>query len=288
MSATCLVFTCSISLLHARDGGGESGASLQDSSRSQASPASQPPPQTTTPQTFPQELVEAGRLRFGAQCGFCHGRDSAGGTGGSDLTRSELVAADVAGDRILPVVRNGRPDGGMPAFDLSDDDLDAIVAFIHQQKANAASATGGRRAVAIADLTTGNAETGKRYFDNACPTCHSVTGDLAGIGTRLQGLELLRRMLYPGSEGGGCCTSGGANDRTVTVTTRAGQAVTGTLVHRDEFFIALTDRSGWYRSWPTNQVDFRVDDPLQAHVDQLGTYTDDAMHDVLAYLQTLR
>ena len=132
------------------------------------------------------------------------------------------------------------------------------MAFIHQQKANAASATGGRRAVAIADLATGNAETGKRYFDDACSTCHSVTGDLAGIGTRLQGLELLRRMLYPGSEGGGCCTSGGANERTVTVTTRAGQAVTGTLVYRDEFFIALTDRSGWYRSWPTNQVDFRV------------------------------
>ena len=67
-----------------------------------------------------------------------------------------------------------------------------------------------------------------------------------------------------------------------------GQVVTGRLAYRDEFTIALTDASGWYRSWPTKQVRFTVDDPLQAHVEQLGKYTDADMHDVLAYLQTLR
>jgi len=254
--------------------------------RGQASPAAQPPPPTTTAQQYPREQVDAGRVRFSAQCGFCHGRDAAGGEGGTDLTRSALVAADVRGDRIRPVVRTGRSDKGMPAFTLSDADLTAIVAFIHDQKAQAESATGGRRAVDVADLQSGNAEAGKLYFDSACSKCHSPSGDLAGIARRLQGLALLQRMLNPASGGRGA--GRGPAPATVRVTTASGQVVTGTLAYRDEFTIALTDQSGWYRSWPTRQVTFAVDDPLQAHVEQLGKYTDADMHNVLAYLQTLR
>jgi cytochrome c oxidase cbb3-type subunit 3 len=74
----------------------------------------------------------------------------------------------------------------------------------------------------------------------------------------------------------------------VTVTTKDGQVVTGKLAYRDEFTIALTDGSGWYRSWPAAQVKVTIDDPLQAHVDQLSKYTDVDMHNVLAYLQTLK
>ena len=74
----------------------------------------------------------------------------------------------------------------------------------------------------------------------------------------------------------------------MTVTPRNGPAVTGRLAYRDEFTIALTDEAGWYRSWPTTQVKFAVDDPLEAHAAQLPKYTDDDMHNVLAYLQTLK
>ena len=258
----------------------------QQAGRGQASPAAQPPPQTTTPQQYPREQIDGGRTRFAAQCGFCHGRDAAGGEGGPDLTRSTLVAADVKGDKILPVVRSGRSDKGMPAFTLPDADLTAIVAFIHDQKAQADSATGGRRAVDVADLQGGDAEAGKRYFDGACTKCHSASGDLAGIASRLQGLPLLQRMLNPASGGRGSGTGRGVP--AVTVTLDSGAVVTGKLAYRDEFTIALTDASGWYRSWPVRQVRFTVDDPLQAHVEQLGKYTDADMHDVLAYLQTLR
>jgi cytochrome c oxidase cbb3-type subunit 3 len=80
----------------------------------------------------------------------------------------------------------------------------------------------------------------------------------------------------------------GRAPQTVTVTLPDGQTVSGRLAYRDEFTIALTDASGWYRSWSAAQVKFTVDDLLQGHVDQLGKYTDDDMHDVLAYLQTLR
>jgi cytochrome c oxidase cbb3-type subunit 3 len=180
----------------------------------------------------------------------------------------------------------GRPDKGMPAFTLPDADLTAIVAFIHDQKAQAESATGGRRAVDVADLQSGNAEAGRQYFAGACSKCHSATGNLAGIASRLQGLALLQRMLNPTSGGRGAGPA--PAPPTVTVTTGSGQAIIGKLAYRDEFTIALIDASGWYRSWPTRGVSFTVDDPLQAHVEQLGKYTDADMHNVLAYLQTLR
>ena len=252
--------------------------------RGQASPAAQRPPQSAAPQQYPREQVEAGRVRFASQCGFCHGRDAAGGEGGPDLTRSTLVAADTRGDRIGPLIRSGRTDKGMPAFTLPDTDIRAMVAFIHAQKAEADAATGGRRAVDVADLQTGDAAAGRKYFDTACAQCHSASGDLAGVASRLQGLALLQRMLNPASGRG----AGPRSVPSATVTTNSGQVVTGKLAYRDEFTIALTDASGWHHSWPTAQVKVAIDDPLQAHVDQLAKYTDSDMHNVLAYLQTLK
>ena len=254
--------------------------------RGQASPASVRPAPAAAGQSFSREQIDTGRTRFAAQCGFCHGRDAAGGEGGTDLTRSALVGTDTRGDKIRPFLRSGRPDKGMPAFSLPDVDVTAIVAFIHDQRDQAAAATGGRRAVDLADLQTGNADAGRRYFDTACARCHSATGDLKGVATRYEGLPLLQRMLFPGSGGRGAGPSPKPPD--VRVTLRDGQIVTGTLAYRDEFTISITDSNGWRRSWPAAQVTYTVDDRLQAHVEQLGKYTDGDMHDVLAYLQTLR
>jgi len=249
--------------------------------RGQASPASVPPPASATAQSYPPEQVRAGQPVFAAQCGFCHGRDAMGGETGPDLTRAASVAADVRGDKLSPIVRNGRVDKGMPAFSLSETDFAAVVAFIHDQKTKAESLTGGRRAVDVADLQTGNADAGKKYFANACSTCHSPSGDFAGLAKKLEGLTLLQRMLYP--------TGAAAAARArVTVTKPSGETVTGALAYRDEFTIALTDQSGAYRAFPADRTKFVVDDPLQAHAEQLGKYTDDDMHNVLAYLHTLR
>ena len=238
--------------------------------------------QAQAPQSSPSPQVQAGQTLFTAQCAFCHGRDAAGGETGPDLTSSPLVSEDVAGDKLTPVIRDGRVDKGMPAFTLGDADLAAVVAFIHDQKNRAASLTGGRRAVDLADLQTGNADAGKKYFDRACARCHSATGDLAGVAKRLEGLPLLQRMLYPNP------AAGKPSLAKVTITPMSGEKVAGTLAYRDEFTIAVTLASGASRSFPTNQVTFTVDDPLQAHIEQLGKFTDEDMHNVLAYLQTLR
>jgi cytochrome c oxidase cbb3-type subunit 3 len=252
------------------------------------SPASQRPPETRTPQTYPREQIDAGRIVFRAQCGFCHGRDADGGSGGPDLTRSLLVAEDVRGDRIAPVVRTGRAAQGMPPFTLSETDLAAVVAFIHDQKAQADTANGGRRTVDTADLETGSAAAGQRYFEARCSRCHSVTGDLAGVASRVPSLTLLQRMLYPRPAPAGTGAAPARVPQTVSVTLPSGQVIEGRLAYRDEFTIALTDADGWYRSWPAGEVRFTVNDPLQAHVEQLAKYSDGDMHDVLAYLQTLR
>jgi len=234
---------------------------------------------TAPPKSYAPALVENGSALFRQDCSFCHGRDAGGGESGPDLTRSKLVTEDVNGNKIGPVVRNGRPDKGMPRFELSDLQIASLTAFIHTQQKTAHTKKGGRKGVDVSDLQTGNAEAGKQYFDGAggCAACHSPTGDLSGIASRYMGLELEQQMLYPKH----------AKSK-VTVTLASGQTITGTLEYLDEFTVGLTDPSGWYRSWRTSDVQYKVDAPVNAHAEQLGKYTDAEIHDLMAYLQTLR
>src|SRR5258707_7758922 len=145
-----------------------------------------------TAQTQMSPVAQAGESPFVQEWAFCHGRDAGGGEDGPDLTRSKLVADDVAGDKIGPVVRNGRPQNGMPRFTVSDQELAELAAFIHARKTIAESQKGGRRGVDVTDLQTGNAEAGKQYFNGAgkCASCHSPAGDLADVAKRYEGLKL--------------------------------------------------------------------------------------------------
>jgi cytochrome c oxidase cbb3-type subunit 3 len=223
---------------------------------------------------------ERGQSLFARNCAFCHGRDAAGGESGPDLTRSRLVARDVRGDRIRAVVHDGRIEKGMPAFAaLTIPEVNDLIAFIRAQTRELNSKPGGRRGVDVADLQTGNVDKGKAYFNGPgkCSTCHSPTGDLAGIATRREGLELEMQMLYPQNA-----------KAKLTVTTKSGETFTGTLTYKDEFHIAMTDSEGWHRSWPIRAVQYKIDSPVDAHAEQFEKYTDDDIHNLMAYLQTLR
>src|SRR3954453_8792316 len=231
----------------------------------------------TNSETYPPELVKNGQSIFSQNCGFCHGKDAGGGESGPDLTRSQLVSEDVKGNKISDVVRNGRPEKGMPRFNLPEMDLAAVVAFIHDQKTRAESQKGGRRGVDVSDLQTGNLEQGKKYFAANCASCHSPEGDLKGIASRFQGLRLEQRFLYPRDAEG-----------KATVTLPSGKQFTGKLAYRDEFVIGLKDSYGWYQSWPVSSVKITVDDPAEAHHTLLTKYSDDDIHNLMAYLQTLK
>jgi len=222
---------------------------------------------------------DEGRSQFVQKCGFCHGRDAAGGEDGPDLTRSKLVSEDVKGNKLGPVIRNGRPGTAMPAFTVSDQELAALVDFIHGQKKLAEAQNGQRRGVETADLRTGNAEKGKAYFNGAgkCSGCHSPTGDLAGVGKKYDGLHLMERLMYPR----------GAKSQ-MTVTLPGGQTVSGATAYQDEFTVALKDSDGRYRSWPASKVKVKVDDKAEAHVELLAKYSDDDIHNLMAYLLSLQ
>ena len=151
------------------------------------------------------------------------------------------------------------------------------MAFIHTRQNNAL--TRGRRGVDVSDLQTGNVEAGRQYFGGAggCATCHSPRGDLAGIASRYQGLALEQQMLYPADA-----------KSTVTVTLASGQTIKGALEYLDEFTVGLFVPTGVYRSWRTSDVKYKVDAPVNAHVELLSKYTDEDVHNLMAYLQTLR
>jgi mono/diheme cytochrome c family protein len=221
----------------------------------------------------------AGEALFHQNCAFCHGRDAMGGETGPDLTQSKVVLGDKTGEKIAQVVREGKVEPKMPSFNFSNEEIASLVAFIRWRVKTAAEHPGGRRGVSVADLQTGNAEKGKAYFNGAggCAKCHSATGDLAGIASRFQGLQLEERMLYPR----------GARGK-VAVTLPSGEKIAGTLAYQDEFTIGLRDAQGAYRSWRTDRVLFAVDAPAQAHVEQFPKYTDDDVHNLMAYLQTLK
>jgi cytochrome c oxidase cbb3-type subunit III len=234
---------------------------------------------TGTTKSYPLAMVQSGNSLFQQHCSFCHGRHATGGETGPDLTRSRLVTEDVGGNKIGPVVRNGRPDKGMPRFDLSYQQIAELVAFIHTQQNASLTQKGGRKGVDVADLQTGNVAAGKQYFDGAggCASCHSPSGDLAGIASRYQGLQLEEQLLYPKH----------AKPK-VTVTLASGETITGTLEYLDEFTVGLVDSAGWYHSWRTGDVQYKIDAALDAHVDLFGKYSDDDIHNLMAYLQTLR
>ncbi len=221
--------------------------------------------------------VAGGNSIFQQNCAFCHGRDTMGGETGPDLTRSKLVIADVNGDKISEVVRNGRPEKKMPSFDFSTSEMTSLVAFIHSQAAGAAAKKGARKGVDVADLQTGNLEAGKQYFAAKCANCHSATGDLKGIASRFEGLQLEEQMLYPRE----------AKSK-VTITLPSGEKVKGTVAYHDEWTIGIRDENEVYRSWKVSKVRIAIDPGLDGHVALFPQYSDADIHNLMAYLQTLK
>jgi cytochrome c oxidase cbb3-type subunit 3 len=233
----------------------------------------------------PADAIERGQKQFVIQCGGCHGADARGDDNGPDLVRSVIVLDDERGSLIGPVVRKGFPNEGMPGFDLSEAQIQDLAAFLRGRTQSAIN----RNAYPLQNLLTGDAKAGAEFFSGAgrCNTCHSATGDLAGLASRFTPAQLQTRFLYPRGGRGG---SNGAQSKptTATVTPRTGPAVSGTLEFIDDFTVGLRDAEGYYRSFSRDAAKVQIQDPLAAHIELLKQYTDKNMHDMLAYLVTLK
>ena len=232
------------------------------------------------PANFDPQSVLRGKTEFKSSCGFCHGEDATGSRA-PDLIRSAIVSHDVNGNLIGPVIHNGRADQGMPAFpNLSLNKITDIVAFLHSQAYEAVHSAHVSGDYPLAKLLTGNAAQGEAYFKGAggCTACHSASGDFAGIAKKYRPIDLQQRLVYPAGEA----------PVTADVTLPDGSTLSGEVRHADEFTIAIETKDGWYHSWPRSRVNAVTHDPLEAHRALTEKYTDADMHNLFAYLETLK
>jgi len=242
---------------------------------------------------FDPASVNRGQQMFVAQCGFCHGSHATGGQSGPDLIRSVLVMGDENGQQLGEFLKVGRPDKGMPKFDLSQEQNRDLATFLHQRVAAAANRGGYK----ILDILVGDAKAGEAYFNGAgkCHTCHSPTGDLKGIGAKYDPVTLQGRIVMPRGRGGfgGRGRGMGEPSRslpTVTVTLPSGESFSGLLLRITDFDVTLRDSAGVLRSFTRDGETPKVEvkDPLQAHVDLLAKWKDSDIHNLTAYLVTLK
>ena len=239
----------------------------------------------------PPEQVAHGQQIFRSNCSFCHGSDARGGEKGPNLVRDQVVLRDQNGELITPIVQNGIPDQGMPKFALSAADITDIAAWLHIQPLS------DRGAPSTLDILVGNAKEGEAYFNGAgrCAQCHSVTGDLAAIGARYEPKMIQNRIVSGGGGRSFGRRSGGAAapkvpPTTVTVTLPSGQTITGDLDHISAFVVALRAPDGTYRSFARHDAIPKVvvTNPLQWHIDMLPQWRDSDIHNLTAYLVTLK
>ncbi|HEX7362760.1 MAG TPA: c-type cytochrome [Bryobacteraceae bacterium] len=221
--------------------------------------------------------IAAGKAAFQQTCSFCHGPDARGASG-PDLLQSPLVNRDVNGNLIGQVVRNGRPGKGMPAFHIPESEIRQIAAFLHAQIKSAASVSQHMPSkYSLKKLLVGNAAAGKRYFDKHCASCHSAAGDLAHVASKYSPFDLQTRIAFPSGD-----------PPELTVKDSSGRIFKGKQVYADAFYVSLRDKNGWLHTWPRDKVSVTVHDPLAAHETLLKQYTNADLHNLFAYLETLR
>jgi cytochrome c oxidase cbb3-type subunit 3 len=271
-------------------------------------PAAAPKPATTAPDPQAQfrkmirnfmalapepdaAAVDRGQQIFVASCAFCHGSNANGGNSGPDLVRSVLVLHDEgSGTQIGPVILNGRIDKGMPKFSMTPEQIKDIAAFLLSRNQAAAN----RSEYKIQNVVTGDPKTGEAYFGAHCASCHTAAGDLAHIAAKYDPVALQSRFLYPETRrypGMGGPPPDPRGVTTVNVTLPSGEKFSGTLAQIDDFKVGLVDSTGAYHSWPLedgNGTHVEIHDPLKGHEELLKQYTDADMHNLLAYLETLK
>ena len=244
--------------------------------------------------------VKRGGAIFAAGCASCHGEAAKGTDRGVDLVGSKLVEDDDGGNLIGPVLRSDHPKG-MEKPNLTDSQIADLVAWIRVQVYAAAF----RDTYTFLDALVGDAPKGMAYFNRNCTSCHSATGDMAGIGSRYDIHALQFRWITGGVNArarSAVFTRNGSmtvdtspphitkSTTTITVTLATGKTFTGIPLSVTDFNVAFKDLSGEYHSFSRDGKFPKVEthNPLQVHLDMMKTLHDDDMHNVTAYLVTLK
>ena len=213
-----------------------------------------------------------GEKLYKPNCAFCHG-EKARGAEGPNLVRSTMVLHDEKGELVGPLLLKGVVDHGMPAFpNFSKEQIYDISQFLHLQVELVAN----RGLYKRLNVVTGDAKAGEAYFNGSCRSCHE--SDLAKVATKFPAPDQLQsRFVWPMSRG----------KRKVTVRFDR-ETITGTLKQLDDINISMTDSNGNFHSWPVSAVKVEVEDRLAGHRALLERYTDAEIHNLTAYLVTLK
>jgi mono/diheme cytochrome c family protein len=240
-----------------------------------------------------EAAAERAKKVWAAECINCHGTQARGEDPGTNLIRSELVLHDRYANEIGPFLRKGHHmQSGRSSAVLTKSQIEDVAHFIHLRVYDTLRSAPSFHPQ---DLLTGDPQAGAAFFDGEgrCASCHSPTGDLKGVGGKYEPPALQARFLNPRFSGrggrGGAAPAPNRPHVTLTVTPPSGPPVTGTPVALDDFYVAVRDDAGEYHSWTrTPALKIEKNDPYAAHDDLLARYTDKQMHDLLAYLASLK
>jgi mono/diheme cytochrome c family protein len=218
--------------------------------------------------------AKRGAALFKQNCGFCHGQNARGATGPSLLT-SDGVLSDDHGEHLTPFLKKGRPDKGMPGFNtMTDRQLTDVAEFLHQEVEDVAN----RGAYHVLNIVVGNQGKGKAYLEGHCMSCHTAE-TFAHIASRFRSPEQLQRNWI---------WSAHAASITANVTT-LGHTISGRVTQISDFRVTLVEPSGETHTLDRGpRVAVQLKDPLAAHEEMVTTLTNEDMHNVTAYLRTLK
>lgn len=265
-----------------------------------AAQAPAPAPAAQPQATFPAqqrppgdpELIEQGRSLYEVHCRFCHGMDLRGGDmGGPNLLRSSLVLNDQRGELIGSIIRNGSQTPGvgeMPPFNLSDRDIESLAEYLHAIQATMRGQGNPPEGPELElDVLVGDPVAGKAYFETNCASCHTEDA-MRAVAARIDDDKELQNHWV--RAGRARRPTGAETPTTVIVTDASGMTFEGELVRYDDFLVALRRADGTERSFTRRggEPEVEIREPFRAHKELLARYTDRDIHDVTAFLASLR
>ena len=235
--------------------------------------------------------ISRGKTLYEINCRGCHGADLRGGDlGGPNLLRSQLALSDLHGELIVPVIQGARQKMGMPKIGINIADSEAVAAYVRSVIETIQGQGAPPTEHEPPSVLVGDASEGKSYFAAKCSGCHSATGDLQGIAAKIKDPKKLQTTWVAGGDEREESDATGPRTVTAAVTLPSGESVTGKLLHIDDFLVVVQLADGTEHSY-ARQGDTPkvvVHDPMQMHRDLLAQYTDKDIHDVTAYLVTLK
>ena len=238
---------------------------------------------------------DRGRATWARECVDCHGAQARGSDTGPNIIRTRTVNYDrmaaTAGSVLGPFLKAGHPtQSGKASATFSDEEIAGLAHFLRQRVNDTMR---GSPLFTVGDILVGDRSAGEAFFkgEGKCAGCHDGTRSLYGIATRIAApVDLQQRMLFPNAGGGrGRGAAPNPNAVTVTITPPNGEPLSGTLVEESDFFVTIRLPDGTIRAVRRAPgVNVVKTNPLQAHIDLLEVITDKQIHDLVAFLESLK